>query len=150
MKERAPGSSMIGARQCGTDSGAPCYSENLFAEYPESGTALRQVEPLRQFGNVPAFDLFRDARQNPRACEDAVGRGPQRRIVKKILQAELFAEGLPVTLGHHADEDALLARGIEDVVDRPGMLALRHRARLVAGHLVFNHVLGDEKQAVLE
>jgi len=61
MKERAPGSSMIGARQCGTDSGAPCYSENLFAEYPESGTALRQVEPLRGWlveGSNPHLAAF--------------------------------------------------------------------------------------------
>ena len=73
----------------------------------------------------------------------------KRRIVQQLLQAELLAETLPVAFGDDADENPAV-RGVENIVDRPGMLALRHRARLVAGHLVFDHVLRHQKQAVLE
>ena len=55
-----------------------------------------------------------------------------------------------MAFGDDADEDAFAARGLEDVVDRPGVFTLRHRAWLVAGHLVFDHVLRDQEQAVLE
>ena len=74
----------------------------------------------------------------------------KRRIVGKFLQAELAAEAPPVPLGDDADEDAFAVRRVEDIVDRPGVLALRHRARLSAGHFIFDHVLGDQEQAVLE
>ena len=100
--------------------------------------------------DVPALDHLGDARNDPRSRQDAVGGGAQRRIFGKFLQAELAAETLPMAFGDDADEDAFAARGLENIVDRPGMFALRHRARLVAGHLVLDHVLRDQKQAVLE
>ena len=103
-----------------------------------------------KIGGVPAFYHLGDARNDPGARQNPVGGGAQGRIVKKFLQPELLAKTLPVAFGDDADENAFAARGLEDVVDRPGMLALRHRARLVAGHLVLDHVLRHQEQAVFE
>jgi hypothetical protein len=72
------------------------------------------------------------------------------RIIEKFRHAEFPAKTLPVAFGDHADEDAFAAFGLENIVDRPGVLAFRHRARPVAGHLIFDHVLRDQEQAVFE
>src|SRR6267143_3437667 len=55
-----------------------------------------------------------------------------------------------MAFGDDADENAFAARGLENIVDRPGVLAFWHRARLHAGHLVLDHVLGHQEQAVFE
>ena len=89
------------------------------------------IQPGRQLGDVPAPDLLGNARNDPRTRQNAIGGIAQGRVVGKFLQAEFTAEAVPMAFGDHADEDALAAGGVENVVDRPGVLALRHRARLV-------------------
>ena len=111
---------------------------------------VQHIEPCREIGDLPALDHFGDARNDPPARQYPVRGVAQGRIVSKFLKAELAAKAPPVPFGDDADEDALAVRSIEDVVDRPGVLALRHRARLPAGHLILDHVLGNQKQAVLE
>src|SRR3954465_13983473 len=111
---------------------------------------VERIEPLRQFCDVPLPDDPGGARNDPPARQDAIGRGAQVGIIEEFSQAELAAKALPMAFSDDADEDTLAASGLEDVVDRPRMLALRHRARLVAGYLVFDHVLGNQEQAILE
>ena len=111
---------------------------------------VEPVERCRKLSHVPALDHLGDARNDP-------ARARMRSVVvrsagssRNSCQAELAAEALPMAFGDDADENALAARGLENIVDRPGMFALRHRARLVAGHLILDHVLRDEEQAILE
>jgi hypothetical protein len=52
--------------------------------------------------------------------------------------------------GDDADEEPPTVLGVEDVVDRPGVDALRHRRCGDTGQLVLHHVLGDGEEAVLE
>src|SRR5436853_151255 len=87
-----------------------------------AGGALR-----RQRGDIAASDGLRDARDDASARQDAVGGGAQRGILEQVGEAELLAERLPMAFGDHANEDPAVL-GVENIVDRPGMLALGHRA----------------------
>src|SRR6185437_1272084 len=109
--------------------------EQVFGPIDRREADVERVEFRCELSYVPTLDDLGHARNDSRAREDAVGGRVQALIVQQILHPELPAEALPVALGDDADEDALAVRRIKYVVDRPGVLALRHRARLVAGHL---------------
>ena len=69
---------------------------------------------------------------------------------REILTYLANDEDYWLAFGDDANEDALSARGLENIVDRPGMVALRHRARFNTCHLILDHVLRDEEKAVFK
>src|ERR1041384_7292106 len=91
-----------------------------------------------------------EAGNEPGALLRTLAVGSQTGILKKIDQAEVAAERLPLRVGHDADEKSPAARGLEDVVDAPGGALDRHRRRRLAGDLELRHVLRDEVGGAFE
>ena len=91
-----------------------------------------------------------EARDEPGALLHPLAVGLEARIGGELVEPEFAAERVPLSVGHHADEEASAARGLEDVVDAPGRPLDRHRRRRLAGELELRHVLGDEVGSALE
>src|SRR4029078_11489906 len=83
---------------------------------------IEAIELFREVGDVPAFDDVSDARNDARARQDSICRRPQTRIIRKLPHTKLPTEALPVAFGDDTNEDTPVLC-IEDVVDRPGVLA---------------------------
>ena len=80
----------------------------------------------------------------------AVVVGLQIRIGLQVRQIEHVAEDLPLRVAHRAEKDLLAVLDGEHVVDGPGVVAHRHRRRVLAGHRVLQHVLAHQEDVVLE
>ena len=111
---------------------------------------IQPVQRCRKLRRLPLFDDLGGARDDSAPRQDAVGGGAKGRIFQKFPLAEFAAKALPAAFGNDTDEDPLAAPGLEDIVDRPGMFAQGHRARFVAGHLILDHMLRHQEQAVFE
>src|SRR6516225_11453101 len=109
-------------------------AEQVFRAIDRREADIEAVELFGELGLVPAPNHVCHPRNDARARQDPVGGGAQARIVQEFLQTELTTKALPMAFGDHADEDAVAACSVENMVDRPRMLALRHGTWPVSGH----------------
>jgi len=132
-----------------------------------AGAKVRIVEQLvgtrdRCIGQARCFQLrrelvravppqdFAEAREELRARMHALLVGRERGIIGEVGRVEDAAERLELLVVDRADEELLVIREREHVVDAPRRVSRGKRTRHLAGHRELLHVRRDEEHAVLE
>ena len=114
----------------------------------------RPLQPLRQLRARVASHLLADARGQPPAGGHALGIVVEAGIGPEIVERELLAEALPVTVGGDADEDLFPVGGGEELVDPPAharaLLHLGQGHRRLARGAVLGQPLPDPEHRRLE
>ena len=98
--------------------------------------------------DLPDHLLQRGDQPGPLREPHDVGREP--RIGGQLLQAELLDKARPLLVAGDADKELAVARGVEDLVDRPGAAPDRHRPRVEPGRRHPGHMRAHQKRGVLE
>ena len=108
------------------------------------------LEALRQLRPTELHQTLAQLGDQPTAGEHAVIVGGNTRVGEQVGVAKGFAKGFPLAIAHHRQEDLLVVLDAEHVIDAPGRDALGHGCGGLAGHGELQHVLGHQKDIVLE